>query len=77
MTLGAQAVALKPQPLFSKFIADDASGPAYNIIADYDVSPDGQRFVMPKYTAEARNPPNAIVILNWSEELKRKVAAGK
>ncbi|HJX89309.1 MAG TPA: hypothetical protein VJ372_02375 [Pyrinomonadaceae bacterium] len=26
---------------------------------------------------DARNPPNAIVILNWSEELKRRVAAGK
>lgn len=77
MTLGAQAVAGKPQALFSKPIADDASGPAYNIIADYDVSPDGQRFVMPKYSAEARNPPSAIVILNWSEELKRRVAAGK
>ena len=88
MTLGARdrgssptvkegSVAGKPQALFSKYIADDGSGPAYNIIADYDVSPDGQRFVMPKYTVEARNPQNGIVILNWTEELKRKVVAGK
>lgn len=77
MTLGAQAVAGKPQALFSKFIAESNSGPAYNMLADYDVSPDGQHFVMPKYTAEARNPPNAIVILNWREELKRKMSAGK
>ena len=77
MTLGAQAVAGKPQVLFSKLIAEDASGPAYDIIADYDVSPDGQHFVMPKYSAEARKPANAIVILNWSEELKRRVASGK
>ena len=77
MTLGSQAVAGKPQVLFSRLIGEDASGPAYNIIADFDVSLDGQHFVMPKYTAEARNPPKAIVILNWREELKRKMTASK
>jgi len=77
MSLGTQAVAGKPQVLFSRLIGEDASGPAYNIIADFDVSPDGQRFVMRKYTAEARNPPKAIVILNWREELKRKMSASR
>jgi hypothetical protein len=77
MTLGAQAVAGKPQVLFSKLIAEDASGLAYDIIADFDVSADGQHFVMPRYSAEAHNPPGSIVILNWREELKRKMSAGK
>ena len=77
MTAGAQVVAGKPQVLFSKLIPEDASGPAYDIIADFDVSADGQHFVMPRYSAEARNPPGSIVILNWREELKRKMSAGK
>jgi Tol biopolymer transport system component len=43
---------------------------------DYDVSPDGQRFLMLRATDQA--PPNQInVVLNWFEELKQKVPAGK
>lgn len=71
ITLGPQVVAGKPQVLFSKTISDDASGPAYDFIADYDVSPDGQRFAMPKYSVEGASSPNAHLILNWSQGLKR------
>jgi Tol biopolymer transport system component len=74
MTLGTQAVVGKPQVLFSRLIAEDASGAVYNLIADFDVSLDGQHFVIPKYSADARTPPKAIVILNWREELKRKMS---
>jgi len=39
---------------------------------NYDVSPDGQRFLMIK--AESQTPNTALeLILNWSEELKRLV----
>ena len=43
----------------------------------YDVSPDGQRFLMLKVgdavAGEASAPPQAILIQNWAEELKRLV----
>ena len=45
---------------------------------DYDVSPDGQRFLMLKPSESADAAPTQInVVLNWFEELKRKVPAGK
>jgi hypothetical protein len=43
----------------------------------YDVSPDGQRFLMLKSTEQAGNAPTQInVVLNWFEELKQKVPVG-
>jgi serine/threonine-protein kinase len=45
---------------------------------DYDVSSDGQRFLMLKASEQARAAPTQInVVLNWFEELKQKVPAGK
>jgi hypothetical protein len=42
--------------------------------ANYDVSPDGQRFLMVQPMTPVEAPPNQIsVVLNWSEELKRLV----
>jgi len=42
----------------------------------YDVSPDGQRFLMIKAAASAvNNTPRIIVVENWFEELKRLVPA--
>jgi serine/threonine-protein kinase len=42
--------------------------------ANYDVSPDGQRFLMVQPVTAGEPPPNEIsVVLNWSEELKRLV----
>ena len=44
--------------------------------ASYDISPDGQRFLMiksgigPEQTAA---PPTLILIQNWFEELKKRV----
>jgi Tol biopolymer transport system component len=47
-------------------------------IANYDVSPDGQRFLMLKAIKQAQTAPTQInVVLNWFEELKRRVPAGK
>jgi serine/threonine-protein kinase len=42
----------------------------------YDVSPDGQRFLMIKEasaTNETATPPQIIVVQHWTEELKRLV----
>jgi dipeptidyl aminopeptidase/acylaminoacyl peptidase len=45
--------------------------------ANYDVSPDGQRFLMLKPTEQAQAAPTQInVVLNWFEELKQNVPAG-
>jgi Tol biopolymer transport system component len=47
-------------------------------ITNYDVSPDGQRFLMIKPTEQAQAAPTQInVVLNWFEELKQKVPTGK
>ena len=43
-------------------------------VVDYDISPDGQRFLMMKEAGEGEVPPAQInVVLNWFEELKRLV----
>jgi Tol biopolymer transport system component len=44
---------------------------------NYDVSPDGQRFLMVKPAEQEQAPPTQInVVLNWFEELKRRVPTG-
>jgi hypothetical protein len=41
---------------------------------NYDVSPDGQRFLMVKPAGQEQSAPTQInVVLNWFEELKRRV----
>jgi hypothetical protein len=40
---------------------------------NYDVSPDGQRFLMLKAPEETTAPTQIKVVLNWFEELKRRV----
>ena len=47
-------------------------------IANYDVSPDGQWFLMLKPSEAGQAAPMQInVVLNWFEELKQKVPRGK
>jgi Tol biopolymer transport system component len=41
--------------------------------SDYDVSADGQRFLMVKETARTVSNEQINVVLNWLEELKRRV----
>jgi serine/threonine protein kinase/Tol biopolymer transport system component len=63
----------KPRVLFEgRYEPSPATSP------NYDVSPDGQRFLMFK-TAEASDaaPTQINVVLNWFEELKRRVPARK
>ncbi|MCU1317081.1 MAG: hypothetical protein JWN63_2403 [Candidatus Acidoferrum typicum] len=45
---------------------------------NYDVSPDGQRFLMLKPNEQEASAPTQInVALNWFEELKRRVPTDK
>jgi hypothetical protein len=47
-------------------------------LPNYDVSPDGQRFLMLKPIEQEQSAPTQInVVLNWFEELKRRVPTGK
>jgi hypothetical protein len=43
---------------------------------DYDVAPDG-RFLLVKLSEEERASPHLNVVLNWADELARRVPAGK
>jgi serine/threonine-protein kinase len=63
----------KPRMLFEgPYLPTPATFP------NYDVSPDGKRFLMLKPTEQAQAAPTQInVVLNWFEELKQKVPAGK
>ena len=75
------AVAITTQPVFSAgrptmlFQGQYQPNPTMN--ANYDVSPDGQRFLMVKPTSAQETGPTQInVVLNWFEELKRRVPTG-
>jgi Tol biopolymer transport system component len=63
----------KPRTLFEgQYVLTPATLP------NYDVSSDGQRFLMLKPSEQALAAPTQInVVLNWFEELKQKVPAGK
>ena len=62
----------KPRILFSEPYL-----PTPIIPANYDVSPDGQRFLMLKPSEQETAPTQINVVLNWFEELKQKVPVGK
>jgi dipeptidyl aminopeptidase/acylaminoacyl peptidase len=77
VTLAPNFSASKPVVLFSRFMPENSSGRAYGLMADYDVSNDGQRFVFPKYKPDSSDAPRPRVILGWFSELKRLTSAGK
>jgi serine/threonine-protein kinase len=58
-----------PRALFS------AAG--YLGYGNYDVAPDGQHFLMIKQEDLSTNPKELNVVLNWSEELERRVPQEK
>ncbi len=45
--------------------------------ANYDVTPDGQRFVMVQARGQQEEATQINVVLNWFEELKQRVPTGK
>jgi len=52
--------------------------PTPSTFPNYDVSPDGQRFLMLKSAEQEQAAPTQInIVLNWFEELKQKVPTGK
>jgi serine/threonine-protein kinase len=66
---GSSFAASIPRVLFSGEFQNLTRGDA-----DYDVMPDGQRFVMLQRDKETKPPP-VILVANWFEELKKLTAA--
>jgi hypothetical protein len=46
-------------------------------LQEYDVSPDGSRFLMIRGSAQEETPSQIRIVLNWFDELKRLVPTGK
>jgi hypothetical protein len=63
----------KPRMLF-----EGRYEPTPGTLPNYDVSPDGLRFLMVKPSEQTSTAPTQInVVLNWTEELKRLVPTRK
>jgi hypothetical protein len=60
----------RPIQLFEKKFAMPDTG-----LAEYDVTPDGERFVMLQDTESS--PTEIQIVLNWFEELKARVPSAK
>jgi hypothetical protein len=75
------AVEITMRPSFSvgkpKVLFEGPYLPTPVTFPNYDVSPDGQRFLMLKDVGQEQSPAQINVVLNWFEELKQKVPAGK
>jgi serine/threonine-protein kinase len=76
------AVDIATQPGFSagkpRVLFEGRYEPTPATFPNYDVSPDGQRFLMLKPSEqEAAAATQINVVLNWFEELKRRVPTGK
>jgi Tol biopolymer transport system component len=67
--------AAKPTLLFEGHYETIIS--TYTMVPNYDVSPDGQRFLVIKSTDRESEWTQLNVVLNWSEELRRLAPAGK
>ena len=75
------AVDITTQPAFSagkpKMLFEGPYIPPSPTFSYYDVSADGQRFLMLKPTEQAQAATQIVVVQNWFEELKQKVPVGK
>jgi len=72
ITTDPEFEAARPQVLF------DGLSPANTIGGySYDLSPDGDRFVVARPVGESTTASQIHVVLNWFEELKRLVPAGR
>jgi serine/threonine-protein kinase len=71
-------VPIQTAPTFSAGTPTTLFATRYNSAAagrTYDVSPDGQRFLMIKNNVGTEQAPTMVVVLNWLEELKARLPA--
>jgi eukaryotic-like serine/threonine-protein kinase len=76
------AVDVTTQPTFSpgkpRMLFEGQYAPSTTLSSrNYDVSPDGQRFLMVKTVEQEQTTAQINVVVNWFEELKQKVPTGK
>jgi Tol biopolymer transport system component len=75
------AVDIETQPSFAvgkaRVLFSGSYEPTAATFSNYDVSPDGQRFLMLKPSETEQASTQINVVLNWFEELKRRVPTGK
>ena len=74
-TFGATFATGIPAKLFETAYAASLTSPR-----DYDVAPNGQRFLMIKENVardQNATPAGMVVVLDWFEELKSKLSAGR
>jgi len=68
------------QPTFSadnpKMLFEGQYVPSLQTMPNYEVSRDGQRFLMVKASEQTEAATQINVVLNWFEELKRRVPTG-
>ena len=67
-TVDSGSTAAKPEVLFEGACKKDPTGP------QYDITPEGRRFVMMRENEQVAAATRLNVVLNWLEELKQKVA---
>lgn len=75
-------VDVRAQPAFSAstplvIVPAKATGDLQSGIDVFDISPDGRRFLIHQQSNEAAQAAQINVILNWSEELRRRSVSGK
>lgn len=74
-------VSVETQPTFSagqpRLLFQGNFAYARDFTSDFDVSSDGQRFLMIQKAARESAPTQIDVVLNWSEELRRLAPTGK
>ncbi|MDA2924229.1 protein kinase [Acidobacteria bacterium AH-259-L09] len=74
------AVAVKTHPKFTAAkpkVLFEGRYTTNRIAANYDITPDGRRFLMIKVGEQESAPTQINVVFNWFEELKRLVPTGK
>ena len=64
------SVGVTTQPSFSASMPRIVADMPPKVNSDYDVSPDGQRFLFVKSNVEKGPLDEVRVVLNWTEELK-------
>ena len=67
--------AATPKMLFEGHYENESA--KYTLSPNYDVSPDGQRFLMIKASEQESALTQMNVVLNWSDEVRRLAPAGK
>ena len=62
-----------PRTLFQGTYVSSVNSPGSRDFGTWDISPDGQRFLMLRGSSAVSSPRKINIVLNWLEELKQLV----